>query len=98
LAIGHALLGRLALMTGDPATAVHELSHADLLASRIDDPGVVRHQVALIEALVESGDAASARSALARFETAASRHPTRWATLAVARARAIVADGERAIE
>lgn len=89
----HTMLGLLALGRGEGAVAVRELSHADLLAGDAD-PGIVRHHPLLIDALVRAGRPDAALAALDRFERGAGRFPGRWATLAIAGARAVVAHGD----
>ncbi|MGV3711746.1 LuxR C-terminal-related transcriptional regulator [Pseudolysinimonas sp.] len=86
----HALLGWIALTRNEPDAAVRELSHADLLAGDAD-PGIVRHHPLLIDALVAAGRIDAARAALDRFESGAGRFPGRWTSIAIAGARAVVA-------
>lgn len=90
----HAMLGWLALARGQGQVAVRELVHADLLAGDVD-PGIVRHHPLLIDALTAVGRHDAARAAFDRFESAAHRFPSRWATLATAGARAVVAEGDK---
>lgn len=91
----HALLGWLVLQRGEPVEAAGELAHAELLAGDAD-PGIPRLHPLLIDALVAAGRPEAARAALTRFEELAARHPGRWCALAVAGARAVVAEADPA--
>ncbi|MFF0910462.1 LuxR C-terminal-related transcriptional regulator [Microbacterium enclense] len=85
--------GGRALAEGRYADAVLALQAARD-ASPCDDPSMVRVDADLIEALWLDGRRAEARVELTRLERDAARHPRRWTTLAVARARAVCRSAE----
>jgi DNA-binding CsgD family transcriptional regulator len=93
----HALRGQLALATGDLQLALQELTTADLVSAPLGNPSLVRHLPDLVEVLARLGRGAEAADVLARLAAGAAAHPTRWAELALARCRAIVAPAEAAI-
>jgi len=92
------LKGELSLIDGDPEEAVRLLSLAELVGGQFRNPALVRHSADYIEAAVLAGHAAQAASALQEFEHRAAEHPSRWTTLALARARATAAEDEVALE
>lgn len=90
-ASGFVLEAALAHHEGDADRELELLQLADELAVDLGDPSFSRHHADLVEALLTAGRSATARDVLERFESAAALHPTRWATLALARARVAIA-------
>lgn len=75
----------IARLRGDADGACELLLLADAIAAAIDDPALSRHLPELVETLAEVGRPGASREAAGRLIGAASAHPGRWITLAVAR-------------
>ncbi|TPX04410.1 hypothetical protein FJ656_12030, partial [Schumannella luteola] len=82
---GLVLRAELARLREQPDVAGELLLLADTVAAGIEDPAHSRHLPALVESLAMAGRSGAAQSAARRLESAAAAHPSRWATLAVAR-------------
>lgn len=93
-----ALMGELHLIEGDSDEAARVLAHAELLGSRFGNPALVRQSADHIEALVTAGNIAGAVVVLREFEGRAAASPSRWAELALARSRGLVAEGDAALD
>ncbi|MGZ4335553.1 MAG: LuxR C-terminal-related transcriptional regulator, partial [Gaiellaceae bacterium] len=99
-ALGHWLLGLVALSLGDAETADREYSRAqtivDVQGQR--EPARFRFQPDHVEAVVELGDSARARAMLEALERRAAVFPRPWILATSARCRALVAaaDGDLA--
>ena len=98
-ALGHWLLGFVALCRGDPATADLEYTRAQAIvdAQGQREPARYRFQPDHVEAVVELGDLRRVRaSLLARLEQRAAVFPRPWILATNARCRALLAaaDGE----
>ncbi|QEO09439.1 LuxR C-terminal-related transcriptional regulator [Protaetiibacter larvae] len=94
-ASGLVLLAELASLRDDVERACELLLLADAISSSIDDPALTRHLAELTEALVATGRVRAAERTAGRLAEAAGRHPSRWSTLASARAAVACAPAER---
>jgi DNA-binding CsgD family transcriptional regulator len=99
-ALGHWLLGFVALSLGDAKTADLEYSQAQAIvdAQGQREPARYRFQPDHVEAVVELGDVTRARALLGRLEQRAASFPRPWILATNARCRALVAaaDGDLA--
>jgi DNA-binding CsgD family transcriptional regulator len=99
-ALGHWLLGFVALSRGDPKTADNEYSRAQAIvdAQGQREPARYRFQPDHVEAVVELGDVKRARARLGTLEQRAAAFPRPWILATNARCRALVAaaDGDLA--
>ena len=91
-----ALKGELSLIDGDPEEAARLLSLAETVGAQFGNPALVRHHADYIEASIAAGRRPQAAVVLEEFERRAQRHRSRWADLALSRARALLADDEHA--
>jgi len=92
-----AYLGARALHAGDLSDATRTLMRCRLVSAGLPGPHLYRCDADLVEALVRSGDRSAALTIgddLVRRCTAA---PSRWGTLAIARCRALLAEGDDAV-
>ncbi len=84
--------GRIALTRGRAQEAVDLLRRVDAAAFPLANPGLVRHTADFVEALVLCGRVREAQDVVDRFAQRVEAHPrSRWAALALVRARALVA-------
>jgi DNA-binding CsgD family transcriptional regulator len=90
-AFGRAALGQVALLRGDPAGAVAELTPVRALYGDTIDPGELWFQGDLIEALLLVGDRHSADAVVREVATAALSSGSQWG-------RAVVLRGEGLLE
>ncbi|WP_310795916.1 LuxR C-terminal-related transcriptional regulator [Herbiconiux daphne] len=88
--------GQASLLEGDPEEAVRVLLLADATAAHISNPSLLRHAADLVEACVLTGRMREAESVLRRMLEQQQQRPTRWLSLAVGRARAMVAPDDLA--
>jgi DNA-binding CsgD family transcriptional regulator len=95
-ALGHWLLGFVALSVGDAVTADREYARAQAIvdAQGQREPARYRFQPDHLEAVVELGDVERARAMLEAFEQRAAIFPRPWILATSARCRALVAAGE----
>jgi len=92
-----ALQGEVALFAGDVEGAERHLRLAASAAERIANPQLVRHGADLVHALMRAGRLREAENAAAELQSLRRRFPSRWLTLAAARAAALVATPDRGI-
>jgi DNA-binding CsgD family transcriptional regulator len=88
-----ALLGFIALSSGDPPLAAEHLRRASAIseACGYGEPGVVRYAGDEIEALIASGDIAAARASLELLEQRSTRLHRLWGQVIGARSHALIA-------
>ncbi|WP_165064162.1 helix-turn-helix transcriptional regulator [Marisediminicola senii] len=86
-----AFQGTRALMDEAPAEAVRLLEFADVLGAHFRNPALVRHSADLVEAYVSSKRIREAHGVLRSMHEARAVRPSRWLTLAIARAEGLVA-------
>ena len=88
----HAILGFLALSTGDPREAHRQLTRAAELFTELGyrDPGVIRYQADEIEAMLELGLIAEADERTRALEERGRRLDRPWALAVSARCRGLV--------
>ncbi|WP_426997555.1 AAA family ATPase [Pseudarthrobacter sp. N5] len=90
--------GQFALMRGDLAEALAQLTRSAEIGLNFGNPALLRGEADLVEVLVRLGRHRDAVRALSRLEKRANGLNSRWLTLSIARCRALVADGERSLE
>ncbi|MFP5311794.1 MAG: helix-turn-helix transcriptional regulator, partial [Actinomycetes bacterium] len=90
--------GHFALLRGDLAESVAQLSHAAEIGVRIGNPTLLRCEADLVEALIRLGRHHEAAQALLRLESRAAGLRSPWLVMAVARSRAMLADGEQSLQ
>src|SRR2546429_479258 len=93
-----AIRGLLALGREQWATARENLEQLQRMCRRLEvrEPGILRFQADLIEALVRLGDRRTAEQVLAELEEQARVTGRRWARIAGLRSRGMLAEGSRA--
>src|SRR5256884_478759 len=93
-----AIRGLLALGREQWATARENLEQLQRMGRRLEvlEPGILRFQADLIEALVRLGDRKEAEQVLAELEQQATLTGRRWARIAWLRSRGMLAEGGRA--
>ena len=93
-----AIRGLLALGREQWATARENLEQLQRMCRRLEvrEPGILRFQADLIEALVRLGDRKEAEQVLAELEQQATLTGRRWARIAWLRSRGMLAEGGRA--
>jgi DNA-binding CsgD family transcriptional regulator/tetratricopeptide (TPR) repeat protein len=89
--------GRTALAEGDPATAIRFLRRGAQLAAMHRNPTLHRYHDVLIEALQAVGRTEEAHELLEELAALAEQHPSRWATRALARSRALLGEGRESL-
>jgi DNA-binding CsgD family transcriptional regulator len=92
-----ALRGTLALVTGDPETAVVVMRQVSGFAGRFRNPTLLRHWPDYVEACHLTGRHREAEAVVAALERRLETHQSRWGQLALARARATVTPDDTAI-
>lgn len=92
-----AALGAAALADGHVDEAIRLLEVAEAMGERFANPALLRHSIDLVEAYVLAGRTREARSILDALDAAAQRHPSRWALIALARGRALIAPDDRSL-
>lgn len=90
-------MAEYALHTGDPGTALRLVRRVEDATSHLSNPQITRAAPAMVEALVELDDRPGALRALAAFEVAHHRVPSRWAEHPLSRCRALVTEGEASL-
>ncbi|MDQ0662306.1 DNA-binding CsgD family transcriptional regulator [Arthrobacter ulcerisalmonis] len=90
--------GHFALMRGDLAESVAQLSRAAEVGLRFGNPVLLRCEADLVEVLVRLGRHHEATQALLRLEGRSVGLRSPWLMTAVARSRAMLADGEQSLQ
>jgi DNA-binding CsgD family transcriptional regulator len=90
--------GHFALMRGNLAESCAQLSRAAEIGMRFANPTLLRCEADLVEALVRLGRHREATQALYRLESRAVGLRSPWLMMAVARSRAMLADGEQSLQ
>lgn len=90
--------GHFALMRGDLDDAYTLLSRADEIGADFSNPALLRCESDLVEVLVRSGRRREAARVLTRMEHRSAGLQSRWLRMAVSRSRALVAEGDHALE
>ncbi len=93
-----AVRGQFALLRGDLAESVAQLTRAAEIGSGLGNPTLLRCEADLVEVLVRLGRHHEATQALIRLESRAVGLRSPWLVLAVARGRAMLADGEKSLQ
>lgn len=89
--------GHFALMRGNLAEALAQLSRAAEIGLAFGNPALLRCEADLVEALIRLGRHREATQAFYRLEGRAVGLSSRWLLSAVARSRAMLADGEESL-
>ncbi|KQP78997.1 hypothetical protein ASF37_10995 [Aeromicrobium sp. Leaf289] len=92
-----ALRGTIALLRGDADTSVTLLRQVTGYAARFRNPTLLRQWADYAEACVATGRHREATRLLSSLEARQAAHPSRWAALAIARMRALTAEGEASL-
>jgi len=90
--------GQFALLRGDLAESVAQLSRAAEIGMRFGNPTLLRCEADLVEVLVRLGRHQEATQALLRLESRSVGLRSPWLMMAVARSRALLADGEQSLQ
>lgn len=90
--------GHFALVRGNLAEACAHLSRAAEIGMRFTNPTLLRCEADLVEVLIRLGRHREATQALHRFEGRAVGLRSPWLLMAVARSRAMLADGEQSLQ
>ncbi len=90
--------GHFALMRGNLAESCAHLSRAAEIGMRFTNPTLLRCEADLVEVLIRLGRHREATQALHRFEGRAVGLRSPWLLMAVARSRAMLADGEQSLQ
>jgi DNA-binding CsgD family transcriptional regulator len=97
LARSFGLRATLAVLEARFGEALEPLEWLESVSDRLVDPSLLRHRGDLIESYAALDRLPEARALLERFEAAAEQHPSRWSTLALGRARAVLTDDAVAV-
>lgn len=89
--------GHFALMRGDLAEALAQLSRAAEIGTDFGNPSLLRCEADLVEVLVRLGRHREATEALHLLESRSVGVRSPWLGVAVARSRAMLADGEQSL-
>lgn len=90
--------GHFALMRGDLAESFAQLSRATEIGMAFRNPTLLRCEADLVEVLVRLGRHREATQALFRMESRSVGLRSPWLMSAVARSRAMLADGEQSLQ
>jgi DNA-binding CsgD family transcriptional regulator/tetratricopeptide (TPR) repeat protein len=90
--------GHFALLRGDLAESLAELSRAAEIGLSFNNPTLLRCDSDLVEVLVRLGRHREATQALVSLESRSVGLRSPWLMMAVARSRAILADGEQSLQ
>lgn len=90
--------GHFALLRGDLAESVAQLSRATEIGHRFGNPALLRSGPDLVEALIRLGRHQEATQALLHLEGSSAGLRSPWLAAAVARSRAMLADGEQSLQ
>ncbi|TQJ38990.1 AAA ATPase-like protein [Arthrobacter sp. SLBN-112] len=89
--------GNFALLRGDLAESVAQLSRAAEIGMGLGNPTLLRCEADLVEVLVRLGRHREATQALQRLESRSMGLRSPWLLMVVARSRAMLADGEQSL-
>lgn len=89
--------GARALHQGHFDTAVRLLMRSRVVCAAVRNPQLYRSDPDLVEALVRSGDRATAIIVAEDFSQRATQAPSRWSTMALGRCRALLAEDTKAM-
>jgi DNA-binding CsgD family transcriptional regulator len=90
--------GHFALLRGDLAESLAQLSRAAEIGTGFSNPTLLRCDADLVEVLVRLGRHREATQALLNLESRSVGLRSPWLMMAVARSRAILADGEQSLQ
>jgi DNA-binding CsgD family transcriptional regulator len=90
--------GHFALLRGDLAESVAQLSRAAEIGMGFGNPTLLRCEADLVEVLIRLGRHHEATQALVRLEARSVGLRSPWLKLVVARSRAMLADGEQSLQ
>ena len=90
--------GLFALLRGDLAESVAQLSRAAEIGMRFGNPTLLRCEADLVEVLIRLGRHHEATQALLRLESRSVGLRSPWLMMVVARSRAMLADGEQSLQ
>jgi len=90
--------GHFALLRGDLAESVAQLSWATEIGTRFGNPTLLRCEADLVEVLIRMGRHREATQALMRLESRCVGLRSHWLMAVVARSRAMLADGEKSLQ
>lgn len=90
--------GHFALLRGDLAESIAQLSRAAEIGAGFNNPTLLRCDADLVEVLVRLGRHREATQALLSLESRSVGLRSPWLMMAVARSRAILADGEQSLQ
>ncbi|UZX05172.1 AAA family ATPase [Arthrobacter sp. CDRTa11] len=90
--------GHFALMRGNLAESFAQLSRAVEIGAAFGNPTLLRCEADLVEVLVRMGRHREATQALFRLESRSVGLRSPWLMMAVARSRAMLADGEQSLQ
>lgn len=90
--------GHFALLRGDLAESLAQLSRAVEIGMQLGNPTLLRCETDLVEVLIRLGRHREAAQALLRLESRAVGLRSPWLMMAVARSRAMLADGEQSLQ
>ncbi|KRE78839.1 LuxR family transcriptional regulator [Arthrobacter sp. Soil762] len=90
--------GHFALMRGNLAESFAQLSRAAEIGQAFSNPALLRCEADLVEVLVRLGRHREAAQALWHLESRAVGLRSPWLMMAVARSRAMLADGEQSLQ
>lgn len=90
--------GRSELMDGNYDEAIHHLNRTAEISTNIAAPHLLGYEADLIEALTCVGRIDEATEALTRLKARHDNAPSRWSELAIARATAIIATDDVALD
>ncbi|MCW2771348.1 MAG: hypothetical protein JWR27_2781 [Aeromicrobium sp.] len=89
-----ALRGTMALMNGDPESAVLLLRQVSGFAGRFRNPAMLRHWADYVEACHVTGRHREAEGVTLALDRRLAAHESRWGALALARCRALISTDE----
>ncbi|BCW80735.1 LuxR family transcriptional regulator [Arthrobacter sp. NicSoilC5] len=90
--------GHFALLRGDLAESVAQLSRAAEIGMKFGSPTLLRCEADLVEVLIRLNRHREATQALLRLESRSVGLRSPWLMMVVARSRAMLADGERSLQ
>lgn len=90
--------GHFALLRGDLAESFAQLSRAAEIGKAFSNPALLRSEADLVEVLIRLGRHREATQALLRLESRSMGLRSPWLVMAVARNRAMLADGEQSLQ
>ena len=90
--------GHFALLRGDLAQSFAQLSRAAEIGRGMGNPALLRCEPDLVEVLVRLGRHREATEALLSLERRSADQRSPWLTAALARSRAMLADGEKSLQ